>query len=187
MSSSIIMADGSEFDPWTQNFGSVPIKCIAQGLACEHRFAGQSRFEYTVAQHCVLASRYVANGNYIGTGEEVFSGSQKVKLGALLHDTSEAVLKDIPGPFKKRLFSYKSIQNKLDKDIFRAHNIEQLLDSPIIKRIDKELLDAERAVLFRGYTYTGSIRVEPWDSKYAYYEFLRTYRELWTSINRVNS
>lgn len=72
---------------------------IASGLANECRYAGQCRFFYSVAQHSVLASQIVAP-------EHAFE--------ALLHDATEAYIKDIPRPVKLLLPDYRALEHKLD-------------------------------------------------------------------------
>src|SRR5262249_40410739 len=63
------------------------IEDIAQGLAHECRFNGHVREFYSVAEHCVRVSWLVP---------------QAFALEGLLHDASEAYLKDVPSPLKKQ-------------------------------------------------------------------------------------
>ncbi len=71
---------------------------IVKGLSREARFAGQTSHFYSVAQHCVLASKIVPPA---------------FALEALLHDASEAYIKDIPRPLKQLLPEYRAIEQKL--------------------------------------------------------------------------
>lgn len=71
---------------------------IVKGLSRESRFSGQTSKFYSVAQHSVLASKIV---------------SPDLALEALMHDASEAYIKDIPRPLKQLLPDYRSIEQRL--------------------------------------------------------------------------
>jgi hypothetical protein len=106
-----------------------------------------------------------------------------MRLAALLHDATEATLKDIPGPYKHSAGwgGYRSVEESLGRWIYAQFGLgEEFLNAPPIKAIDKELLHAERFKLFPGcgYMYSGTIVVEPWDREYARDEFNRTLRDL---------
>jgi hypothetical protein len=55
-----------------------------------NRFGGSTEYPYSVAQHCVFVSHRV----------EQKGGSWQQQLDALMHDTPEAFLMDIPRPTK---------------------------------------------------------------------------------------
>lgn len=184
----IRIANGMLFDPWKPKLWNLetPVKNLSDPwswlghhLANECRYAGGCKWFYSVAQHSVLASRFVSPGPIIPT-------YKKIQLAALLHDATEAVLKDIPGPYKKMhtrfALGYTVVESDLMKWFYEQFGILEYLNAPQIKAIDKELLDAERDVLFESYDgsdkYGGSIRVEPWDREYARDEFNRTLRDL---------
>lgn len=84
--------DPAEFD----------IADIATALSRECRFAGHADAFYSVAQHSVLVSRHVAAG---------------FEMEALLHDATEAYLKDIPTPLKSLLPCYLELESKFDAAI----------------------------------------------------------------------
>jgi len=174
----IRIANGGLFDPWKPEIKGIKDTptwdWLGHHLANECRYAGGCKWFYSVAQHSVLASRYVIDKKYYNTIYD-----NELRLAALLHDATEAVLKDIPGPFKKMwaFEGYKSAENNLAEWIYKQFGLRpEYLNAPPIKTIDKELLDAERAVLFPDseYIYSGSITVEPWDREYARDEFNRT-------------
>lgn len=77
----------------------IDIADIACGLANESRFNGQTGRLYSVAQHSVEAS---------------FIVPREDRLEALLHDATEAYMKDIPAPLKALLPEYRAIERRLD-------------------------------------------------------------------------
>jgi len=77
----ILTASGRHFNYLDPRPGDIDILDIAQGLANECRYTGQTRAFYSVAQHAWLASQIVP---------------RICALEALLHDASEAYCKDIP-------------------------------------------------------------------------------------------
>jgi uncharacterized protein len=183
---SIRISNGLLFDPWNPKMGFVSTdgswNWLGHHLANECRYAGGCKWFYSVAQHCVMASRWVQLP-HDGVDDEV---NRQIQLAALLHDATEAVLKDIPGPFKHSAGwgGYRSTEQNLAEWIYKQFNILDLLNAPPIKTIDTELLHAEQSVLFpdeRSYDYKGAIRIEPWDKEYARDEFNRTLRSLTNS------
>lgn len=190
----IRIASGELFDPWNPELLKSNISeggverwfWLGHHLANECRYAGGCKWYYSVAQHSVLASRCVdlrPVPDSIDDCKLLYTYERKLRLAALLHDATEAVLKDIPGPYKKThtkfALGYYAVESDLMKWFYKQFGIEEYLNAPQIKAIDKELLDAERHVLFSGESgYSGSIRVEPWDREYARDEFKRTLLDL---------
>jgi uncharacterized protein len=187
---SIRIANGLLFDPWNPEaygtekgaYALYDWDWIGHHLANECRYAGGCKWYYSVAQHSVLTSRYVLCG-YVG---KVYLTERKTRLAALLHDATEAVLKDIPGPYKKTqtrfALGYNLVERDLKRWLYEQFDLgPEYLDAPQIKTIDTELLHAEQSVLFPNepsYHYGGTIRIEPWDREYARDEFNRTLRSL---------
>ena len=90
---------GRKVDLSNPQVDQIDIADIACGLANESRFAGQTGRLYTVAQHSVGTS---------------FLVSREDRLEALLHDATEAYMKDIPAPLKAMLPEYRAIERRLD-------------------------------------------------------------------------
>lgn len=84
-------------EPWIQTFTgqkfriddpkqeTINIEDIAHALSMICRYAGHSKFFYSVAQHCYLAS---------------FLCPDHLRLAVLLHDAAEAYLGDVTKPLK---------------------------------------------------------------------------------------
>ena len=64
------------------------------------------------------------------------------KMGALLHDASEAYLLDMPSPIKKQLCNYRDIENNLMHLIADKFGFKYPLNEKI-KEVDKNLLEWE--------------------------------------------
>lgn len=108
------------------------IQDIATALSRECRYAGHASHFYSVAQHSVLCSRIVP---------------PELAIEALLHDASEAYLKDIPSPLKALLPDYKVIEARFERAI-REHFELPELHSQSVKEADNILLVTEIRDLF---------------------------------------
>ena len=112
------------FEPTPEMFC---IEDIAHSLSQQCRFSGHLPQFYSVAEHSILCAGYVKYDS---------------KLGALLHDATEAYMLDIPSPIKKRLKDYKEIENKLMECIAFTFGFEYPL-SKDIKKVDEIILKTE--------------------------------------------
>lgn len=99
---------------------------IAHALSCINRFGGHLPVPYTVAQHSIGCCQNI--GEY--------------HLEALLHDSAEAYLSDIPSPIKNRLPDYKALEEKVLKDIFDKFGLIYPLPQRV-KDVDKNALKWE--------------------------------------------
>jgi len=106
----------------------IDVTDIAWALACECRFAGHTYHPYTVGHHSLLASQYSPTG---------------YQLEALLHDSTEAYLKDIPSPLKRLLPEYVEIENRLDRVIRDTFGLPAEM-SAAVKEVDLKLLATEK-------------------------------------------
>lgn len=76
----------------------IDIEDIANALANECRFGGHTRSFYSVAEHSILVATLCKKEN---------------QLAGLLHDASEAYLRDIASPIKQYLSNYKELEHTL--------------------------------------------------------------------------
>lgn len=80
---------GRKFYPMDPDPAEIDINDIAHALSCLCRFTGHTDGFYSVAQHSVILSQLVPDCD---------------SLWALLHDSSEAYLVDVPRPIKRLAF-----------------------------------------------------------------------------------
>jgi len=116
------------FDPLNPDPTLIDILDIAYGLSNECRFGGQCEF-YCVAQHSVL----VAEVLNVVAKDYVYEG--------LMHDATEAYLKDIPHPLKysPEFAMYLPMEERLGQAIFDKFNLTWPLDKEV-KWADTALL-----------------------------------------------
>lgn len=108
-------------DDWMQSYGSkvvypfapkpedFEIEVVAHALALKTRFNGHCNFFYSVAQHCVLVSRFCSPEN---------------ALWGLLHELDEVFLPDIPRPIKRELPFWGEISEKHMQAGAKAFNLQ---------------------------------------------------------------
>lgn len=117
----------------------IDIRDIAHALAMNCRWTGHTKQFYSVAQHCVYASREAPPG---------------LEMAALLHDASEAYVHDTPSPLKWYLrdhdfTAFKQLEDRIQARVFQVFGVPTPLP-PIIKEIDLRLLATENLQLMPG-------------------------------------
>ena len=128
---------GAVIDLLEPDYSGVTIKDIALGLSRESRFNGQTIGGfYSVGLHCIIGS---------------IIAPDHIKYAFLMHDASEAVLKDIPRDLKRLLPEYQRIEALHDAAIAKAFNVPTEFRDEV-KHIDMVMADAELFV-FRGWAY----------------------------------
>jgi len=105
---------------------------IASALSKECRFAGHCHEFYSVAQHSFEMSAMV---------------HPDFSMEALLHDASEAYLKDIPSPLKRMLPDYQELERRIDSAIRIKFNLPPSM-SPEVKKADADILKIEMRSLY---------------------------------------
>ncbi|ASD50545.1 deoxyribonucleoside 5' monophosphate phosphatase [Acidovorax phage ACP17] len=107
------------------------IEDISHGLSQTCRYAGQSRWFYSVAQHSVLVSQLVP---------------PEYALEALMHDATEAYMCDLPTPLKKLLPEYCAMERKMDARIRAIFGLPAEM-SAVVKDADALALAIEKPFL----------------------------------------
>ena len=130
---SILLRTGAMIDLANPDCTIVTIHDIASGLARNCRFAGQAcnvRSYYSVAEHSVIASKIAPTRH---------------AYAALMHDAAEGLIGDVTKPLKNMLPEYRKIEQRLENRLFARFMVN--MDKPAIKRIDAQMLEAEKRAL----------------------------------------
>ncbi|MDF2615119.1 MAG: hypothetical protein K0S71_2905 [Clostridia bacterium] len=124
-----------KFYPLDPIKSDISIIDIAHALSMMTRANGHFKHFYSVAQHSVNCFKEAKNRGY----------SERVQLGALLHDASESYISDLTRPVKKNLKEYFVIEEKLQQAIYEWAGIGDLFDEEQkqIRDIDDALLHYE--------------------------------------------
>lgn len=124
---------GRAFDLLDPRHEQIDITDIAHALANIARFTGHTREFYSVAQHSVHVAELVP---------------EPMRLGALLHDATEAYANDVASPLKRLLPEYQLIEKRIGSAIARRFGIQEPL-GPEVKHADLVMLVTERRDLMR--------------------------------------
>ncbi|WP_051974527.1 hypothetical protein [Cupriavidus necator] len=126
------------------------IRDIALGLARECRYANQLDFHYSVAQHSVIVARHI---------------DPEFALDGLLHDASEAYIRDLPSPLKALLPDYKAVETRIEQAIRVRFGLSPDSDRRIhdqVKAVDRRVAAAERQDLLPPIANPVPLTEEPW-------------------------
>jgi hypothetical protein len=124
---------GRQFYPLAADPEDISGDDIAHSLSLICRYGGHIDRFYSVAEHCVLMSYYVA---------------EEYALWALLHDATEAYVGDMVRPLKRQIPQYVEIEDRLMRVIVDAYNLATYEMPAAVKDADNRILLDERAVLF---------------------------------------
>jgi len=178
--SAIQTYSGRRFSPLEPDATQIDISDIAHALANLCRFGGHCSSFYSIGQHSCVVSDAVAATGADGT----------TVLGALLHDASEAYLGDLAHPIKHRSplgELYREIEAPLQAAILACFGLPAD-PPPLVKRIDRAALAAERVALMRPAddewwpeldgVAALEVAIEPWEPGRAAQEFLDRFERL---------
>ena len=126
---------GKFFWPLEAYADEVCLEDIAHGLAKECRFGNHTPFHYSVAWHSVVLSNVVPD---------------HLKKWALIHDTTEAYLRDLPRPIKRHpaLKEYIVMEDKLMVVLAGFFGMSETVIPEELKEYDTDMCNCELLVLF---------------------------------------
>lgn len=163
---------GKAYYPLNPRIEDVDILDIAHGLSMLCRYAGQVKWYYSVAEHCVHVSHMVP---------------RELALEALLHDATEAYCSDIVRPLKAHLPDYRHYEVLNDATI-RAKFGLPFNESPLVKQADTNILLSEAKALLppipEGHQWVidgvldPSVVIQYWLPPIAEMKFLERFEEL---------
>lgn len=131
----ITTCSGRQFFIEAPRARDVAIGDIAHALSQICRFVGHTRTHYSVAQHSVEVCKLVS---------QRWPNDKPLQFAALMHDSAEAYLTDLPRPVKHLTRGYAQLEGRmlaaiaqqLGFDVSLVHNLE-------IKAADNDLLLTE--------------------------------------------
>ena len=121
--SQIITHSGCVVDVLNPHPEDIDIEDIAHALSNLCRWAGHSRYYYSVAQHSVIVSHHVP---------------PEYALWGLLHDAAEAYLMDMPSPIKALLPEYAALEARMLGVISKRYGLSSECPAEV-KIVDRRL------------------------------------------------
>lgn len=119
---------GRSIDILNPSVDDIYIEDIAFSLSREGRYSNFTPDKYTVAQHSILV------GSMLDPSREIYG---------LLHDATEAYIRDVSAPVKRHLPDYQSIESNLNKAIFRAFGLNPSDPMDDVEKADQEAFRME--------------------------------------------
>jgi len=157
--SKIRLHSGREFDFTDPDSTPLSIHDIAYALAREYRYSNQTHWLMTVAQHSVDAANH-----YLVPDEH--------RLGMLLHDASESVMRDISAPLKALLPDYRAIEERVQSSILQGLGIDPA-PKELIRQVDEDCRQLEVSSLWD--SQNTEVEKLIWNSSQAEFQFLILY------------
>lgn len=153
------------------------IEDIAGALSKICRFGGHVDSFYSVAEHSVLCLS-VAREDGLAIAEQ---------FACLMHDAAEAFVGDVVKPLKVMLGNYAAIESRMESVIAAKFGIDFAATKQAYRKIDHEMLIAERRALFssdnvKWFGEDAVRRIEPaiqcWWPRQAEVEFIKAFNEI---------
>lgn len=165
---------GKAFYPLSPRAEDIDPVDIAHALGLICRYGGHCTKFYSVAEHCVLMSRAVA---------------EDLALASLLHDATEAYVGDMIRPLKVQMPEYMAVEGGVWEAVAQRFSIP---GGPLpvgVKDADSRILLDERAVLLspspHPWTVDGmeplGVEITGWGPEIAKMQFLKRLDELGVS------
>ncbi len=160
---------GKRYYPLSPNPQDIDMEDIAHSLSLLCRFGGHVDRFYSVAEHCVVLSKWVAPEN---------------ALAALLHDATEAYVVDLPRPVKHVLPQYKELEAVVWDAIARKYNIDPILPEDVKEGDNRILINEHKTLMSRSETWTVDaleplpVEITGWPPQDAEYMYIQRFQEL---------
>lgn len=160
-------------DPHPSTIDEVDI-AHAIGKLC--RYGGHTRKFYSVAEHCCRLAQYVA---------KLHPNDTQLAFEALMHDSTEGYLVDMPRPIKQQLPDYKVIEEKLARAIALRFGLRHPFPRLIHELDSRILVDERKQAMSKSKNNWGidgleglGIHLQFWDPVEAPYKFLTYFKDL---------
>jgi len=160
---------GRAFWPMDPQPEEVCIEDIAHALSHICRYVGHCLRFYSVAEHSVLLYRFAP---------------AEFKKAALMHDSPEAYVVDLPRPLKPFIRSYKYIERDVAEAIQKKFDLPNICP-PEVAKLDARILQDEQQQNMSSPPMSWStqaleplgVKLEFWSPQVAEVMFLSAYRE----------
>lgn len=155
---------------------------IAGALSKICRFGGQANHFYSVAEHLIHCTAQAVQDSL----------PQEVQQAVMLHDATEAFVGDVVKPLKIMLAEYEGIEDRVEAVIGEKFGIDFNRHRSAIRKIDHEMLIAERRKMFTPdkVTWTGENDVRKVDADFqlwmpetAEFTFVRVARSIGINVD----
>ncbi|MGM4911405.1 hypothetical protein [Rhizobium sp. 768_B6_N1_8] len=161
---------GRKFWSMDPRADEVFIEDIAHSLAMQSRYAGHCLRFYSVAEHCVLMARHLR-----------WEGVD-VALWALLHDSSESYLVDVPRPVKPYLTGYKAAEAKVMAAVCDRYGLPHAMPAAVHDADDRiigdELVNLVPMDWHARHNNPLGVELRYWSPEKAEVEFMATFDAL---------
>lgn len=147
----IITRTGKKVTPLAPDFDSIDIIDIAWALSSENRFANHTIYPYSVGQHSYLLADYAIEKGY----------SSLICRSLLLHDATEAYIKDLPYLLKPFFPDYVKMEKNMAAIIEKKFDLD--LSNPIIHNLDRRIAAREIKSLMPNVEAFEIVQEEPLD------------------------
>lgn len=124
----------------------VCIEDIAYALSNLCRFNGHCKRFYSVAEHSVIISQWLA----------MRGASVETQMAGLMHDCAEAYIGDMPKPIKITMPNFMEMEKRIEEVIFAKYDLPFPFPS-IVKEADCRILKDERAQIMHPSEHTWMI------------------------------
>lgn len=125
---------GRKFWPLDPRAEEVEIEDIAHGLALQCRYAGHCLRFYSVAEHSVLISRWLA-----GQGHDA-----EMCLWGLLHDAGEAYVLDMIRPLKGSMPEFRAVEQRVLNAVTERFRMYPVMPAAVKNADNRILVDEKR-------------------------------------------
>jgi hypothetical protein len=122
---------------------------VAHSLALQCRYAGHTRWHFSIAQHSVLVAKHLP---------------PELARWGMLHDATEAYLVDLPSPVKEHMADYQAFEKRAEEAVAERFGLQLPMPVPV-KKADREALATERRDLLGPCERDWNLAEQPWPER----------------------
>ena len=162
MKSTIKVAAGHYVDLAEPDPATIDIVTVAAALSKICRFGGHCPAFYSVAEHCIHATKLAFSEGFVG----------EAAIAVFLHDAAEAYIGDMVKPLKVMMPQYAEVEQRFEAAIQNAFCVDFHKWADVIKRFDRAMLKAEKIAMWPEDTevWMGFSEIEDRDVELRYFD-----------------